>query len=123
MVGPLALILYMLFNLYRKGTFKRPGGRPDYIKNMRFIQMVMGQSSDMVASTYEFIEDCLFWKQPAKAIKMIKDLIKMPLIILIVLFKFKYALVLAMWGGALSSSPFFMSLLTIIQIKVLEFIN
>lgn len=43
-----------------KREFKRP--EINYIKNMRFIQMSMGEFSLLVSLSYEFIEDFIFWR-------------------------------------------------------------
>ena len=38
--APLVIVIFTFYNFYKKKEFKRP--EVDYIKNMRFIQMLMG---------------------------------------------------------------------------------
>jgi len=52
----------MFYNFFKKQTFTRPN--PDYIKNMRMVQLIMGQTSDLVKTLYDFMDDFLYWKDP-----------------------------------------------------------
>lgn len=69
---------------------------------------------------YEFTEDFLYWKQPDKSIILIKDSLKLPLLILIGLYYVNIRLVLiaGIWIGALSNSSFCVTLVTIVVHKV-----
>ena len=115
---PLALIILIFYNFYQKKEFNRP--IPNYIKNVRFIQMVMGISSDLVDLTYEYCDDFLYWKDPEKSIYLLKELIKLPLIILFNLqyLPIRYLIAIGLWVAALSNSPFFVSLFQICYQKV-----
>ena len=53
-------MVFSFYNFYRKHNFTRP--QVDILKNMRFLQMFMGLTSDGVALLYEFIEDFIYWK-------------------------------------------------------------
>ena len=92
---------------------------------MRLIQLMMGQISDGIALLYTFIEDFLFWKQPDKSMILIKEGIKLPIAIWIGLtyMPLRYFLILGLWAGTLSNSPFFVTLGTIVSNKVTLIIN
>ena len=116
-MAPLALVLFMLYNFFKKQTFTRP--RPDYIKNMRMVQMIMGQTSDLVKALYDFMDDFLYWKDQQKSVALIKEALKLPIPLMIALLwlPLRYFLVLAMWAGAAQSSPFFSSVIHITVLK------
>ena len=116
-MAPFALVLFIFFNFFKKQTFTRP--HPDYIKNMRMVQMIMGQTSDLVKALYDFIDDFLYWKDPQKSVTLIKEALKLPLPLMIALFwlPLRYFLVLGMWAGAAQSSPFFTSVINITVLK------
>lgn len=58
--SPVGIMVFSFYNFYRKHNFTRP--QVDILKNMRFLQMFMGLTSDGVALLYEFIEDFIYWK-------------------------------------------------------------
>jgi hypothetical protein len=103
-LSPIGLVIFIFYNFYFKKQFKKP--EIDYIKNVRFIQMMMGQGSDQIKIAYEFIEDFLFWREPDKAQMLVKELLKLPIPILLGLYyaPFRYFIVLGMWTLALSNS-------------------
>jgi hypothetical protein len=117
-LAPVVLVIFTFFNFYKKRKFQKP--EINYIKNMRFIQMMMGQASDGVTLAYEFIDDFIYWKQPDKSIILIKEALKLPIVIFIGMYyvNIRSLMVLGIWGIALLNSPFAMTLATIIVHKV-----
>ncbi|CDW73311.1 tectonin beta-propeller repeat-containing protein 1 [Stylonychia lemnae] len=117
---PLALVLFIFYNFYFKKEFKRP--TPDYIKNMRFIQMMMGSVSDMVKISYEFTEDFLYWRDPDKSQMLIKEALKLPLGIIIIIYyvPIRQCLIVGLWMATLSNSQFFVTISRVFITKLLE---
>jgi hypothetical protein len=90
----------MLYTFFKKETFTRPP--PNYIKNMRMVQMIMGQTSDLVKALYDFLDEFMYWKDPQKSVELIKEAIKLPIPLLIAFFwlPLRYILVLGLWAAA-----------------------
>lgn len=118
--APAGVIGFIYYNLYRKKKYFRPSA--DILKNMRFIQLSMGHFSDMVHLVYAFLEDYVFWGSPDKTMLLLKNLIKMPLPIMVTLYfmPLRLFMILALWFAALSHSPYWVSVFTIVQEKRLE---
>jgi hypothetical protein len=118
--SPLFLVLFIFFNFYRKRVFQRP--KPDLVRNMRFLQLFMGQFSDLVATAYEIIENHLYWQAPDKTLLVLKEAVKLPLVLGLGMYYFplRYAIVAGLWGASLSFSPFFNTLGRIIADKAIE---
>ena len=116
-MAPLVLVIFMFHNFFKKQKFTRPN--PNYIKNMRMVQMIMGQTSDLVKALYDFIDEFLYWKDPKKSIVLIKEALKLPIPIIIALFwlPLRHIAVLGIWIAAAQSSPFFTSLIQISMMK------
>lgn len=87
--------------------------------------MVMGQSSDGIHLLYEFMEDFIYWKTPEKSVILLKEIIKLPLPIMLVIYilPLRYFFVLGIWALALSHSPFFTSMFSIASQKISETYN
>jgi hypothetical protein len=117
---PLALAAFIYFNLYRKRKYERPPA--DILKNMRFIQLAMGDFSDLVHVIYSFLQDYLYWGMPEKTHELLRALIKLPLALFFSLYllPLRIFLIIGMWAVALSHSPFFMSMFTILKDKGLQ---
>jgi hypothetical protein len=49
-LAPMGLVVFIFYNFYLKRQFKRP--EVNYIKNMRLIQMIMGQTHEIIAMAY-----------------------------------------------------------------------
>jgi hypothetical protein len=71
----------------------------------------MGSTSDLIVLSYDFIEDFIYWKSPERSMLMIKEAIKLPLILLFAMYflRIRYFLALGLWVIAALSSPFCMS--------------
>lgn len=82
--------------------------------------MSMGQASDGVAAAYDFIEDFIFWKNPDKTLMLMKEAIKLPIVLLFVIYlaPIRLGIIVGLWGVALSNSPFFESLAKVGYAKV-----
>ena len=83
------------------------------------VQMIMGQTSDLMKALYDFMDDFLYCKDPQKSIALIKEALKLPIPIIIALFwlPLRHILVIGLWVIAGQSSPFFTSLITITMLK------
>ena len=84
--------------------------------------MLMGQSSDFIHLAYDFIDDFIYWKQPQKSIFLLKEALKLPVLVFITMYflSLRYLLVAGIWIVALMHSPFFVSLFKITYAKVLS---
>jgi hypothetical protein len=89
-------------------------------KNMRFLQMFMGLTSDTVESVYSFLSDFVYWKQPDKAVMLLRECLKIPFALLVFFYILspRYFIVLGIWAAALLHSPFFLSLFHVVFEKV-----
>lgn len=86
--------------------------------------MIMGLVSDMVKVSYDFVDDFIFWRDPDKAIMLIKEALKLPLLILIGLYfmPIRIFVILGIWVATLANSEFFVTLGRVIVTKVYEMI-
>ena len=82
----------------------------------------MGSTSDLIVLSYDFIEDFIYWKSPERSMQMIKEAIKLPLILLFAMYflRIRYFLALGLWVIAALSSPFCMSVAQISLQKAVE---
>jgi len=110
--------IFSFYNFYYKREFTRP--KHDMLRNIRFLQMFMGLTSDTVTLAYEFIEDLIYWKQPDKAIFLLREGFKVPIALCLLMYvaSLRYVIVAVLWAVALAHSPFFLSLFHIIFEKV-----
>lgn len=85
----------------------------------------MGTISDGVKLAYDFVEDFIYWRDPEKAVILIKEAILLPLPILIGLYfmPIRVFVILAIWAATLFHSEFFVVLVKVIITKVLELIH
>ncbi len=69
----------------------------------------------MIDLIYEFVGDFFYWKQPEKTIMLLKEAIKLPILLLFCLYflSLRYFLVLGIWVAALSNSSFSVSVFQI----------
>ena len=68
--------------------------------------MMMGSISDLVKVSYDFVEDFVYWKEPDKSIMLIKEALKLPILILIGLYfmPLRIFVILGVWVFTLSNS-------------------
>jgi len=117
-LSPLFLGIFSFYNFYYKREFTRP--THEMFRNIRFLQMFMGLTSDTVTLAYEVIEDLIYWKQPDKAVALLREGVKVPLALGLLMYvaSLRYVIVGGIWAVALANSPFFLSLFHIIFEKV-----
>lgn len=80
----------------------------------------MGSTADSVSLACDFIEEFLYWKEPSKTLALVKEVIKLPIVLAIGVYfmPIRYLIVLGIWAVAGMSSPFFKSLFLITLQKV-----
>ena len=85
----------------------------------------MGLVSDMVKVSYDFVDDFIYWRDPDKAIMLIKEALKLPILILIGLYfmPLRIFIILGIWVATLSNSEFFVTLAKVVITKVSYIIN
>ena len=101
---PLCLVLFIFYNFYYKRDFKRPD--VNFIKNIRFVQMSMGQASDGIDLAYEFVDDFMYWRKPEKSLLLMKGAVQVSLVMGAVLWvvPLPYLIVGGLWAMVLSNS-------------------
>jgi len=112
------VVVWVLYNFYSKRSFTRP--ETHYIRNMRFIQMLMGLSADSMEQAFQCIDDYFYWRVPEKTVFLLKVLLQSTLGIFLTLYvlPLRHLAVLGLWGGVFSQSPFFIAIFTVLRQKV-----